>query len=103
MIDQIKTADKIWIVGPGEAKGEFQKRIKNNHDAQFSYDDSVIDTVAKRCTDVDSGARNVINILNGTLLPEMSGEVLSRMATGEGISKVHVSVGDDENFLYEIS
>ncbi len=79
------------------------KRIKNNHDAQFSYEPSVIETVAKRCTDVDSGARNVINILTGTLLPEMSGEVLSRMATGEGIRKVNVSVGEDENFVYDIS
>ena len=78
------------------------KRIKSNHDANFSWDDSVIDTVAKRCTDVDSGARNVINILTGTLLPEMSGEVLARMATGEGIKDVHISVGDDENFKYDI-
>jgi type VI secretion system protein VasG len=81
---------------------KIQKRIMENHSAQFSYDDAVIDTVASRCTDVDSGARNVINILNGTLLPEMSGEVLSKMASGEGITKVHVSVGDDSNFRYEI-
>ena len=82
--------------------GKIEKRIANNHDAKFTYDESVVDTVASRCTDVDSGARNVINILMGTLLPEMSGEVLSRMATGEGISKVNISVGDDENFVYEI-
>jgi type VI secretion system protein VasG len=78
-------------------------RIADNHGAQFSYDDSVIDTVAKRCTDVDSGARNVLNILTGSLLPEMSGEVLSRMASGEGIEKVHVSVGENENFVYQIT
>ncbi|MGC2236678.1 MAG: type VI secretion system ATPase TssH [Pyrinomonadaceae bacterium] len=83
--------------------GKIQKRISDNHGAQFSYDDSVIDTVAKRCTDVDSGARNVYNILTGTLLPEMSGEVLSRMASGDGMKKVHVSVGDGEKFAYEIS
>jgi type VI secretion system protein VasG len=59
--------------------------------------------VAKRCTDVDSGARNVYNILTGSLLPDMSGEVLGRMASGEGISKVHVSVGDNERFVYDIS
>ncbi len=83
--------------------GKIKNRIADNHGAQFSYDDSVIDTVAKRCTDVDSGARNVYNILTGTLLPEMSGEVLSRMASGEGIKKVHVSVGEGEKFAYEIS
>lgn len=83
--------------------GKIKNRISDNHGAQFSYDDSVIDTVAKRCTDVDSGARNVYNILTGTLLPEMSGEVLSRMASGEGIKKVHVGVGEGEKFVYDIS
>ncbi len=79
---------------------KIENRIKDNHNAQFSYDDSVIETVAKRCTDVDSGARNVYNILTGSLLPEMSGEVLSRMASGEGIAKVHVGVDADEKFTY---
>ena len=82
--------------------GKIKKRIADNHGAQFSYDDNVIDTVAKRCTDVDSGARNVYNILTGTMLPDMSGEVLSRMASGQGIQKVHVSVGEDEKFVYDI-
>jgi type VI secretion system protein VasG len=78
------------------------QRIAANHKAQFSYDDSVIDTVAKRCTDVDSGARNVHNILNGTLLPEMSGEFLSRMASGEGVGRVHVSTDESGKFIYEV-
>nr|MBA2738033.1 type VI secretion system ATPase TssH [Pyrinomonadaceae bacterium] len=79
------------------------QRIFANHKAQFTYEDSVVDAVARRCTDVDSGARNVFNILNGTMLPEMSGEFLSRMASGEGIKTVQVSVGKDENFTYQIS
>ncbi len=79
---------------------KIENRIRDNHNAQFSYDESVIETVAKRCTDVDSGARNVYNILTGSLLPEMSGEVLSRMASGEGIATVHVGVDKDENFTY---
>jgi type VI secretion system protein VasG len=83
--------------------GKIKNRIMDNHGAQFSYDETVIDTVAKRCTDVDSGARNVYNILTGTMLPHMSGEVLSRMATGDGIKKVHVCVDADENFVYDIS
>ncbi len=82
--------------------GKIKNRIFDNHGAQFSYDNSVIETVASRCTDVDSGARNVYNILTGTLLPEMSGEVLSRMASGEGVKTVHVSVGETGNFAYDI-
>ena len=83
--------------------GKIKNRIMDNHGAQFSYDDSVISTVAERCTDVDSGARNVYNILTGTLLPEMSGEVLSRMASGDGIKGVHVTVGEGGKFAYDIS
>ncbi|MEO5860144.1 MAG: type VI secretion system ATPase TssH [Pyrinomonadaceae bacterium] len=83
--------------------GKIKNRIMDNHGAQFSYDDAVIETVAKRCTDVDSGARNVYNILTGTMLPDMSGEVLSRMAAGESIKSVHVGVGEGENFVYDIS
>ncbi len=83
--------------------GKIKQRISDNHGAKFSYDESVIETVAKRCTDVDSGARNVYNILTGTLLPEMSGEVLSRMASGDGIQNVHVGVDGDEKFSYQIS
>ncbi len=77
-------------------------RIGENHGAKFTYDDAVVEAVAKRCTDVDSGARNVHNILNGTLLPAMSGEFLSRMATGEAINSVHVKVGTDGQFTYEV-
>ncbi len=80
--------------------GKIADRIKTNHNAAFSYDDAVIETVAKRCTDVDSGARNVYNILTGTLLPDMSGEVLSRMASGDGITSVRVGVGEGEKFTY---
>ncbi|MDQ4122189.1 MAG: type VI secretion system ATPase TssH [Acidobacteriota bacterium] len=83
--------------------GKIKNRIFENHRAQFSYDDSVIEAVAKRCTEVESGARNVYNILTGTLLPEMSGEVLGRMASGDGISSVHVAVGEDGKFVYNIN
>lgn len=79
------------------------QRILENHKAEFVYDETVIDAVAKRCTDVDSGARNVHNILNGTLLPAMSGEFLSRMVTGESITKAHVTVGEDGNFKYDVA
>ncbi len=95
-------SDDILRLIIGLQLGKIKKRIADNHGANFTYDDSVVETVAKRCTDVDSGARNVYNILTGTLLPEMSGEVLSRMASGDGIKKVHVTVGENENFAYDI-
>lgn len=77
-------------------------RMKENHRAVFTYDDSLVTTIAGRCKEVESGARNVDHILTGTLLPEMSGEILSRMAEGNAIAKVHVSVDEAGKFVYRI-
>jgi type VI secretion system protein VasG len=79
------------------------KRLDENHGTAFSYDDAVIAEIANRCKEVESGARNVDHILTRSLLPEMSGEFLSRMASGESVAKVHVSVGDGGKFQYEVS
>ncbi|MGD9853101.1 MAG: type VI secretion system ATPase TssH [Nitrospirales bacterium] len=72
------------------------QRLQDNHGAQFSYDDTVISEIGGRCKEVESGARNVDHILTRTLLPEMSGEFLSRMSRGEAISKVHIAVNDGQ-------
>ena len=82
--------------------GRIRNRIRENHRAALSYDEALIDTIAKRCTEVDSGARNVDHILTRTLLPEMSKEFLSRMATGQPVSKVHISVTPQGSFAYDV-
>ena len=83
--------------------GRIQKRLFENHRAQFSYDRALVDEVARRCTEVESGARNVDHILTRTLLPEISKEFLARMASGDAIGRVHITVGNQGGFQYEIS
>jgi type VI secretion system protein VasG len=83
--------------------GRIRSRLMENHRAQFSYDPVLVEEVARRCTEVESGARNVDHILTRTLLPEISREFLGKMASGEAISRVHVSVGDKGAFQYQIS
>lgn len=78
------------------------KRLAENHKAKFSYDDSVVEAVRERCREVESGARNVDHILTGTMLPEISKEVLSRMAEGRAISRVHIKIDDKSQFGYEL-
>jgi len=77
------------------------KRMRENRNVTFKYDEELIESIGSRCTEVDSGARNVDHILTNTLLPEMSKELLSRMATGEQIKEVKVSLGG-EGFVFEV-
>jgi type VI secretion system protein VasG len=83
--------------------GRIQDRLAANHGAAFTYDDSVVDEIANRCKEVESGARNVDHILTRTLLPEMSGEFLARMAGGAQVARAHISVVPDGAFRYEVS
>jgi len=77
------------------------KRMRENRNVSFQYSEDLIESIASRCTEVDSGARNVDHILSNTLLPEMSNELLSRMARGEQIKEVSVSLGDG-GFVFDI-
>jgi type VI secretion system protein VasG len=78
-------------------------RVMANHQAVLAYDDALIDTVLARCTEVDTGARAVDHILNGSLLPEVADSVLARMAEGQPISKIKVSAGKTGEFKFKVS
>lgn len=80
--------------------GRIGDRLQENHGASFVYDAGVIQEIANRCKEVESGARNVDHILTRTLLPEMSGEFLSRMSTGTTVSQVEISVSPEGKFQY---
>jgi len=79
--------------------GRIQKRLAENHKVPFEYDDAVVDLIASRCTEVESGARAVDAILTHTMLPAISTEFLNRLAEGNPIKKVAVAVKDSE-FVY---
>jgi type VI secretion system protein VasG len=74
--------------------GKIQRRLMESHKITFEYDDVLVNEVAARCTEVESGARNVDNILSNTMLPDLSRQILSRIAEGVVADKVTVSVKD---------
>jgi type VI secretion system protein VasG len=80
--------------------GKIQKRIRENHRIDLVCDGGLIDEIARRCTEVESGARNVDNILTNTLLPEISRQLLARIAEGKKLESIRVDVGADGNFAY---
>jgi type VI secretion system protein VasG len=77
-------------------------RVAANHNARFQYDDALVAAVLARCTEVDSGARNVDTILNGTLLPEIADNVLASMAQGAAIGAIKVSATRGGKIKYAV-
>jgi len=80
--------------------GKIQRRIHENHKIDLTYDTALVDEVANRCTEVESGARNVDNILTNTLLPDISRQLLGRMAANEPMERIHVGINADGAFEY---
>ena len=79
---------------------KIQKRLKATHKIQLIAGQDVIDAVASRCTEVESGARNVDNILTNTVLPDISRRLLGMMAEGVRPEQITITVGPDGNFQY---
>jgi type VI secretion system protein VasG len=72
------------------------KRIADNHKITLSYDQSVVDHVVSRCTELASGGRMIDAILTNSMLPALSTGLLGRMADGVTVTGITVGVADDE-------
>jgi type VI secretion system protein VasG len=79
-----------------------EARIQENHSIPLTYDDSVVNLIISRCTEVESGARMVDAILTNTLLPEISRHILIEKMEARSIGKIDIGVENDE-FSYNFS
>ncbi|WP_442579488.1 type VI secretion system ATPase TssH [Mesorhizobium sp. ASY16-5R] len=78
-----------------------KKRIEENHDAEFTYTDAVVEHIVSQCRDPDSGGRMIDNIITNTLLPELSRHFLNRAMEKQEISRAAVDIKDGD-FAYEV-
>jgi type VI secretion system protein VasG len=79
---------------------KIKRRLLENHRIDLLHDEALIEEVANRCTEVESGARNVDNILTNTLLPDISLRILASMAEGGRLASIRVSIGEKGQFVY---
>lgn len=79
-----------------------QARMQRNRKIAFTYADDLVAAIAARCTEVDSGARNVDHILTDTLLPELSQRILEKMATASPIATIHTRM-QKQGFAFDFN
>jgi type VI secretion system protein VasG len=98
----------FYPIGPDALKeitrlklGQLEKRLKENHRMAMDVDPKVIDAIAERCTEVETGARNVDHIISGTLLPKISSEILQQMSVGPLPERIRVGLAGSGDFTFE--
>ena len=80
--------------------GKLAQRFSRNHKAELTWSDEVAKAIADRCTEVDSGARNVDYILSHAVLPELSRQVLERISMSEPFGSVHIGLDARADFAF---
>ncbi|HXI52102.1 MAG TPA: type VI secretion system ATPase TssH [Candidatus Saccharimonadales bacterium] len=71
-----------------------EKRVRQNHKVPFTFDESVPELIANRCTELERGARMVDALITNTLLPEIGREFLTRLMNAAPVSRVHITAKD---------
>jgi type VI secretion system protein VasG len=82
--------------------GKVKRRLHEAHRMELAWNNDVLEAIAARCTEVESGARNVDNILTNTLLPTVSRLLLESMVSEGKPRAIHVGIGEAGDFAYEV-
>ncbi len=80
--------------------GKVQRRMHASHRVELATSDDLVEEIARRCTEVESGARNIDNILTNTLLPDLSTILLQSMVEGTKPSRIDIGLAENGTFLY---
>ncbi len=83
--------------------GKVERRLAETRKVRLEVDDAVVEAILARCTEVESGARNVDNILTNTALPAISQVILRSLVDGLHPGRIRVQVAETGDFTYEVA
>ncbi len=77
-------------------------QLLTNARIEFDYSEGLGDWIAERCTVAETGARNVDHIIQALVLPEISTEILTRMACNQPARRIAIDVGPDDTLVHTV-
>jgi type VI secretion system protein VasG len=73
-----------------------RKQLQSAHKMDMVVEDVVLDTITQRCQMAETGARNIDYIINGSILPRVSTQVLEQMAEGSLPDTLIIDIKDGD-------
>jgi len=83
--------------------GQLRMRVRSTHQIELETDPGVVDQITQRCTEVESGARNIDHILSRTLLPMLSRAILTEMTQGELRGNMLLGLTDRGEYTLQVA
>ncbi|WP_180044527.1 type VI secretion system ATPase TssH [Acinetobacter sp. YH16039] len=82
--------------------GKITARLEQQYITKVSYSENLIELLLSHCTEIDSGARNIDNILNSFVLPALAKQILLGLAEQKMPQHIFIDVQDNE-ILYQVN
>ena len=83
--------------------GKLSKRLATNQQLEVTFGEDVVESVTNACTRAETGARNIDAIIDRTIGPAISAQLLAYMAEGESPNTLTVREGEDGQYIYEFN
>lgn len=96
-------ASDVMSMIVGLKLGKLARRLQTNQDLAVTFDDAVITSITNACTRAETGARNIDAIIDRTLGPAISAQLLAFMAEGKSPKTLNVSEGEGGTYNYEFN
>jgi type VI secretion system protein VasG len=82
---------------------KLKRRMLDTHEVETTFSDELLDELVRRCTDADTGARNVDHTLRASLMPALAKSLLEYMADGEVPPKLEIGLSPDGGWRFDFS
>ncbi len=76
--------------------GKIMQRVQAQYKTEVTYSTDLLELILSRCTEVDSGARNVDHILNASVLPALATKMLIALSEEKIPEKIIIDVQNNE-------
>ncbi len=78
-------------------------RLNMEHKIELSYDQKVLEQISSRCQEVESGARNIDNIIDHNIIPQLSTKLLQSLTKESQFETLNIRVGEQGMFEYQLA
>ena len=78
-------------------------RIRTAHRVETSFQPALVQELARRCTESETGARNVDQTLRSSLMPALAKELLERMVTGVMPPSLEIQLSEQGDWAFHFA
>jgi type VI secretion system protein VasG len=78
-----------------------ENRLRSAHGIETTFDPSLVEELARRCTESETGARNVDQTLRSSMMPLLAAELLQRLASGALPQNLQVKLSEQGAWVFQ--